>query len=75
MKIICAWCEVEGKPGLIGERAPMLDERPTHGICRSHLIGYLALCGVTSEDALDTPAEPPMTAECGMAPAILSATV
>ncbi len=78
MKIICAWCEVEGKPGLMGERAPMLDDRPTHGICRSHLIGYLAHCGVVLQDALsdqDQVAEHPLASECGVAPVSLSATM
>ena len=46
MKVICAWCEHEGRPSFIGERAPLFDERPTHGICRTHLDGYLLSCGV-----------------------------
>ncbi|GKS60280.1 hypothetical protein YTPLAS18_38070 [Nitrospira sp.] len=46
MKVICAWCEQEGRPSFIGLRAPLLDERPTHGICRTHLDDYLKTCGV-----------------------------
>lgn len=78
MKIICAWCEVEGKPGLMGERAPMLDDRPTHGICQSHLIGYLTHCGVALQEPLgelDQLAEQPLAPECGVAPTTLSAMI
>ena len=44
MKIICAWCEQEGRPAFMGERAPLVDERATHGICRGHLLSYLSAC-------------------------------
>jgi hypothetical protein len=32
----------EGKPGLLGERAPLDDPTETHGICRTHLQQFLA---------------------------------
>jgi len=36
MKVICAWCEQEGKETLIGEAG--LYDRPmtSHGICEAH---------------------------------------
>jgi hypothetical protein len=36
MKIICSWCRQEGKSELMGEKAPLKDERETHGICLVH---------------------------------------
>jgi hypothetical protein len=36
MKIICSWCRQEGKPELVGEKAPLDDARETHGICVVH---------------------------------------
>ena len=36
MKIVCSWCRQEGKPELVGEKAPLDDARETHGICVMH---------------------------------------
>jgi hypothetical protein len=36
MKLLCTWCRMEGKPGYLGEREPLEDEMPTHGICPDH---------------------------------------
>jgi len=36
MKIVCSWCRQEGKKDLMGEKAPLKDERETHGICAIH---------------------------------------
>jgi hypothetical protein len=36
MKVLCAWCLSEGKPGYLGEREPLEDPEPTHGICAGH---------------------------------------
>ena len=36
MKIVCSWCRQEGKPELVGEKAPLDDARETHGICVAH---------------------------------------
>ena len=36
MKIVCSWCRKEGKPELVGEKAPLDDARETHGICVFH---------------------------------------
>lgn len=36
MKVLCAWCEQEGKPALIRENESNACARATHGICREH---------------------------------------
>ena len=42
MKILCAWCCREGHPGYLGERAPVENQLPTHGICEQHKAQVLA---------------------------------
>jgi hypothetical protein len=37
MKVICSWCQNEGRPALVREKAPLADVRETHGICPFHL--------------------------------------
>ena len=41
MIVMCAWCEQEGRPAGLGERAPLDDQSKTHGICRRHAIELL----------------------------------
>jgi hypothetical protein len=41
MKVTCAWCQREGEPASLGERAPLDDPAETHGICRRHTLGLL----------------------------------
>jgi hypothetical protein len=41
MKITCAWCQREGQPASLGERAPLDDPAETHGICRRHTLALL----------------------------------
>jgi len=36
MNLICAWCRREGKYGDLGEKEPLEDPSPTHGICARH---------------------------------------
>ena len=36
MKVICSWCRGEGRDGLVGEKAPLDDQRETHSICGEH---------------------------------------
>jgi hypothetical protein len=36
MKVYCAWCDREGRPAFIGEKAPFDDGSVTHGICAEH---------------------------------------
>jgi hypothetical protein len=42
MKQLCAWCEQEGKPGILGEKEPLDDPTPTHGVCDAHRRALLA---------------------------------
>src|SRR5213593_206621 len=41
MRVTCAWCQREGEPASLGERAPLDDPAETHGICRRHTLGLL----------------------------------
>jgi hypothetical protein len=36
MQVLCAWCHRDGKPAFLGEREPLENPGPTHGICTSH---------------------------------------
>lgn len=36
MRVICAWCQGEGRPAHLGEREPLSDLSETHGICVEH---------------------------------------
>jgi hypothetical protein len=36
MQILCAWCCRDGQPGYLGEREPLDNQEPTHGICARH---------------------------------------
>lgn len=36
MKIVCAWCERDGKAGYLGDREPLESFATTHGICPAH---------------------------------------
>ena len=42
MKIICASCRVEGRPGNMGEKPPFDDPSETHGYCARHAALLLA---------------------------------
>lgn len=41
MKVSCAWCQREGQPASLGERAPLDNPAETHGICRRHTLDLL----------------------------------
>jgi len=41
MRVLCAWCCREGRPGYIGEREPFDNPLPTHGICADHTVEVL----------------------------------
>lgn len=41
MTVVCAWCQQQGRPAVIGEKAPR-DGGVTHGICDDHAILLLA---------------------------------
>ena len=41
MIVTCAWCQNEGMPATLGERAPLDNPAETHGICRRHTLDLL----------------------------------
>jgi len=41
MRVTCAWCQREGEPASLGERAPLDNPAETHGICRRHTLHLL----------------------------------
>lgn len=42
MRVLCAWCEKEGKPALLREVEPYDDLGETHGICWEHCLRLIA---------------------------------
>jgi hypothetical protein len=36
MRVICAWCEAEGKQAIVREKEPLDDPDETHGVCVEH---------------------------------------
>jgi len=48
VKVICAWCRDEGKPGYLGEREPFDNPAPTHGVCLRHREQFLESLPSTS---------------------------
>jgi hypothetical protein len=36
MKAVCAWCQQEGRSGVLGDREPLDDPSETHGVCARH---------------------------------------
>jgi hypothetical protein len=41
MLVLCAWCRRNGEPGYLGEREPLDNPEPTHGVCTPHKIQLL----------------------------------
>ncbi len=41
MKVVCAWCQEEGRGAVLGEKEPD-DDTVTHGICDDHAVRLLA---------------------------------
>ena len=52
MQILCAWCCREGQPGYLGEREPLENPEPTHGICARHTRQLLEARKYPSGDVL-----------------------
>lgn len=42
MRVLCSWCEKEGKPSLIGVKEPLDDPAETHGLCPDHRLAIEA---------------------------------
>ena len=43
MRVVCAWCQREGRTGFLGYREPLSDLSVTHGICPEHYESVLAM--------------------------------
>jgi hypothetical protein len=41
MRVVCVWCEQEGKPAILREEDPH-DASVTQGICEAHAVRLLA---------------------------------
>jgi hypothetical protein len=41
MRVLCAWCCREGLSGYLGEREPLENPEPTHGVCQPHMTQLL----------------------------------
>jgi hypothetical protein len=41
MVVLCAWCCRDGEPGYLGEREPLDNPEPTHGVCTPHKLQLL----------------------------------
>lgn len=48
MRVICAWCQQEGRSGLLRVREPISDDSETHGICERHQQGMFEAFPSTS---------------------------
>jgi hypothetical protein len=48
MRVICAWCQQEGRSGLLRVREPVDDDSETHGICERHQQGMFEAFPSTS---------------------------
>lgn len=42
MKIVCTWCEEEGKPGVLREEEPVEDASVVESVCRAHHDWFVA---------------------------------
>ena len=57
MRSVCAWCEEDGIPPELGERAPLDDSSTTHGICSRHFTQLLAVLRTVSHVTQGGPSE------------------
>lgn len=58
MKILCAWCEEEGKQALIGVTESGPCAMATHGICRQHEVVLLKQIAVLARKLKQKDREP-----------------
>ena len=55
MKVLCAWCEQEGKPALIRESESNACAQAPHGICREHESALRKRVEVLASQTLTSP--------------------
>lgn len=58
MKVLCAWCEEEGKQALIRESESDPCAMATHGICREHEVALLKQIAVLARKRKQKGREP-----------------
>ena len=58
MNILCAWCEEEGKPALIGVTQSGPCAMATHGICRQHEMALLKRIAILARKLKQKDREP-----------------
>lgn len=58
MKVLCAWCEEEGKHALIGVTESGPCTMATHGICRRHEVAVLKQIAVLARKQKQKDREP-----------------
>ncbi len=49
MIAVCAWCEREGAPAVLGEREPLDNPGITHGMCERHEVEWVAAARLSKE--------------------------
>jgi hypothetical protein len=54
MKVVCGWCEADGRPAIVREKEPLDDPDETHGLCPEHK----ALLGTTPGGAVASSERP-----------------
>lgn len=42
MIVVCAWCQLQGRPAMLGEKEPRDTDVISHGICDEHALFVLA---------------------------------
>jgi len=55
MRLICAWCEREGRPAALAEVEPVENLAETHGLCEDHRDEWMRSLGLGEPP----PASPP----------------
>ena len=53
MRVICAWCQRQGRTGFLGYREPLDDMSITHGICPEHYEAVLAMLPAPSMQGVE----------------------
>lgn len=51
MVVVCAWCELEGRPAMLGKKEPRDTAVIAHGICDEHALFVLAEARWSTERA------------------------
>lgn len=58
MKLMCAWCEREGRPSALSDVEPLENHAETHGLCSEHRAQWLKSLGLPEPPRPDRYAPP-----------------